>query len=559
MRSLAILAIAAAGASAAPTSSSWTSSAKALLAQIDALSGNIISGGVGAAVERVFDHGVSNSNDRVQISFVENGGVKYEQVQLASLRDHSLRVSSTKSTLCDPKVKQHSGYLDVTDGKHLFFWYFEARDKPEEKPLVLWLNGGPGCSSSTGLLFELGPCSIRQNSSTPTPFVYTERNPHSWTNHANMIFLDQPTNVGFSYSSDGSTVNTSPVAAQDVYAFLQLFFAKFDGLAKKEFHVAAESYGGTYAPNIGKVIHEQNLQLQALKDKELSALSVENANMVQDFKKVNLKSLILANGLTEPYTQFASIPDYLCEGPYAPLDPSGTQCATLRTKVPTCQNLIKRCYESGSRFSCVPAGLYCNSQLMGPITQLGLNPYDLRQKCDRQKDGDLCYKQMNWIDEWLNKEEVKKELGVPDDREFESCNMQVNQAFFFQGDGMHNSAALLLPLLNDGIKLLVYAGNADGMCNYMGNFNWMLALDAHPYAAEFRNATTDKWHLPTEKGGKRVRGGDVRAAHGDSLKKGAGSYVFVSVHEAGHMVPYDQPEAALDLIDRWLNDKSLSE
>jgi cathepsin A (carboxypeptidase C) len=45
--------------------------------------------------------------------------------------------------------------------------------------------------------------------------------------------------------------------------------------------------------------------------------------------------------------------------------------------------------------------------------------------------------------------------------------MQVNQGFFFQGDGMHNSAALLIPLLNDGIKLLVYAGNADGMCNYM--------------------------------------------------------------------------------------------
>ena len=77
--------------------------------------------------------------------------------------------------------------------------------------------------------------------------------------------------------------------------------------------------------------------------------------------------------------------------------------------------------------------------------------------------------------------------------------MQVNQAFFFQGDGMHNSATLLLPLLSDGIKLLVYAGNADGMCNYMGNFNWMLALDAHPYAAEFRNATTDKWRLPAGK------------------------------------------------------------
>lgn len=65
---------------------------------------------------------------------------------------------------------------------------------------------------------------------------------------------------------------------------------------------------------------------------------------------------------------------------------------------------------------------------------------------------------MGWIDEWLNKEEVKKALGAPANLKFESCNMQVNQGFFFQGDGMHDSSALLPPLLNDGIKLLVYAG-----------------------------------------------------------------------------------------------------
>ncbi|PVF96556.1 peptidase S10, serine carboxypeptidase [Serendipita vermifera] len=532
-------------------------SAKSLLSQVGALTGNVGTGvfdSVEALVERVLN---GDHKQRAQVTFIEKSGVRYEQIQLASLNDHSLRISPTKSTLCDPDVKQHSGYLDVTDGKHLFFWYFEARESPEDKPLVLWLNGGPGCSSSTGLLFELGPCSIRYNTSTPESFPYTEVNPYSWTNHANMIFLDQPTNVGFSYSSDSSTVNTSPVAAKDVHAFLQLFFAKYPHLAHKDFHVAAESYGGTYAPNIGKVIHESNNELQELKGSEVSVLSAEQVNKSKDFKRINLKSLILANGLTEPYTQFASIPDYLCEGPYAPLDPDSPQCASLRSKVPTCQSLIKRCYESGSRFSCVPAGLYCNSQLMGPITQLGLNPYDLRQKCDRQKDGDLCYKQMSWIDQWLNKEEVKKALGVPLERNFESCNMQVNQGFFFQGDGMHNSAELLVPLLNDGIKLLVYAGNADGMCNYMGNFNWMLALDAHPFAMEFRNAATEKWHLPpSKKSEKRRRVGDVRTA--GARKKGAGSYVFVSVHEAGHMVPYDQPEAALDLFGRWVNDESLT-
>ena len=74
---------------------------------------------------------------------------------------------------------------------------------------------------------------------------------------------------------------------------------------------------------------------------------------------------------------------------------------------------------------------------------------------------------MTWIDVWMNDASNKKALGVPSSLKFESCNMQVNQAFFGQGDGMHNSAALLPEIINDDVKLLVYAGNADMMCNYM--------------------------------------------------------------------------------------------
>ena len=70
-----------------------------------------------------------------------------------------------------------------------------------------------------------------------------------------MIFLDQPVNVGYSYSDDGSSVSTSPVAAEDVYAFLQLFLNRYPEYASAPFHLAAESYGGTYAPNIASVIH----------------------------------------------------------------------------------------------------------------------------------------------------------------------------------------------------------------------------------------------------------------------------------------------------------------
>ena len=93
-------------------------------------------------------------------------------------------------------------------------------------------------------------------------------------------------------------------------------------------------------------------------------------------------------------------------------------------------------------------------------TELGLNVYDVRKTCDRQKDGPLCYKGLQWIDSWMNEAAVKKELGVNPSLTFQSCNMQVNRDFTLQADGMRNSALLLTDLVNEGVRLLVYAGNA---------------------------------------------------------------------------------------------------
>lgn len=83
---------------------------------------------------------------------------------------------------------------------------------------------------------------------------------------------------------------------------------------------------------------------------------------------------------------------------------------------------------------------------------------------------------MTWIDTWMNVAANKKALGVNPELEFASCNMEINQAFFGQGDGMHNSAALLPDLINDDIKLLVYAGNADMMCNFIVRSDHCLRL-----------------------------------------------------------------------------------
>ncbi|KAL6301520.1 Alpha/Beta hydrolase protein [Sparassis latifolia] len=465
--------------------------------------------------------------------FIMQSGLIYELVSHPAFEQYQLRMKEPK--LCDPTVKQYSGYLDIAQDKHLFFWFFESRVNPADAPLVLWLNGGPGCSSSTGLLMELGPCNIDSDGRNVTS------NKHSWNTHANVIFLDQPVNVGYSYADEGTSVNTSPVAGQDVYAFLELFLSRFPKYSKLPFHIAAESYGGTYAPNIAAVVHKEN-----------QALVRSHSAASRGLMYINLASVILGNGLTNPHVQMASVPDWACDGPYAVYDdPEGPQCSALRTKVPTCQRLLKSCNDFESRLTCVPALLYCNSQIMGPLMQLGLNPYDVRRKCDRSKDGDLCYPQMSWIEMWMNLPEQKYELGVNPAQEFSACNMEVNQAFALQGDGAHNSAKLLPELVENGIRLLVYAGTADMMCNFIGNERWVEQLESK-FRDEFASAQSVPWTV-TETG---KIGGLVRSAGGHGAS--AGNVTFVAVHEAGHMVPFDQPEAALDLITRWIMDIPLS-
>lgn len=171
-----------------------------------------------------------------------------------------------------------------------------------------------------------------------------------------MLFLDQPVNVGYSYSDDGTEVDTTPVAAEHVYAFLQLFFKRFPQYAQMPFHVAAESYGGTYAPHIASTIHNHNTKLAA------------SSPAPTDTTHINLASVILANGITDPYIQMPSSVDYACNGPYPIFDdPDGPECRSMRSKVPNCQRLIGLCYDFDSPFTCAPAQSFCFRELFDPI------------------------------------------------------------------------------------------------------------------------------------------------------------------------------------------------
>ena len=186
---------------------------------------------------------------------------------------YTVRTKEVPPGICEQRgdLKSFSGYVDVSAGQHIFFWFFEARNQdPTEAPLTTWINGGPGTSSMVGLFQEMGPCSIDANGEVVN-------NPYSWTNASNLLFIDQPVQTGFSYSrttpgyvnpangyivgspngvcpsqgvtdgtcgtySDPSDLDEIPVstsaAAAAFYAALQGFVTTFTKYARKEFHFA---------------------------------------------------------------------------------------------------------------------------------------------------------------------------------------------------------------------------------------------------------------------------------------------------------------------------------
>ncbi|CAG8577547.1 5065_t:CDS:2, partial [Scutellospora calospora] len=187
---------------------------------------------------------------------------------------HKNKMPNTKSNfsssnLCDPNVKQYSGYIQPSDGVNMFFWFFESRNNPSNSPLTLYLNGGPGCSSMIGLFQEVGPCRSKPNGTD------TYLNPYSWNNVSNILFVDQPTGAGFSYGGDYVTSTTQ--AASYLYEFLESWFSNFPQYASLDFHLFGESYAGHYIPALAKLI-------------------INN-------KAIHLKSIGIGDGLIDPVNQ----------------------------------------------------------------------------------------------------------------------------------------------------------------------------------------------------------------------------------------------------------------
>jgi len=438
----------------------------------------------------------------IQSVWVENADGEKEREIDGKLENYSLRAKHVDpSVLGVDKVKQYSGYLDDDEeDKHLFYWFFESRNDPKNDPVVLWLNGGPGCSSLTGLFMELGPASITKDQKI-------KHNAYSWNSNASVIFLDQPVNVGYSYS--GGSVSNTVAAGKDVYALLTLFFKQFPEYSEQSFHISGESYAGHYIPVFASEI-----------------LSHKKRN-------INLQSVLIGNGLTDGLTQYPEYRPMACGDGGWPAVLDESACRSMDNALPRCLSLIENCYSSESVWSCVPASIYCNNAMIGPYQRTGQNVYDVRKPCGSNS---LCYDELDWIQGFLNKKEVMKAVGA-EVSNYESCNFDINRNFLLGGDWMKPFHRVVPGILKE-IPVLVYAGDADYICNWLGNKAWTEALE-WPGQKGFKNAAMEDFKIDGD--GKKV--GEV---------KSSGNFTFMRLHAGGHMVPYDQPEASLEMLNRWL-------
>ena len=358
-----------------------------------------------------------------------------------------------------------SGYfkLDRTYDAHMFFFHFQSRnDVDGTDPVVVWMTGGPGCSSELAVFYENGPFHINDDLSlNETEF--------GWDVHHNMIFVDQPINTGFSYSQNtADEVRDEKTVAADMVDFLTEFFAAYPQYAGRDLFITGESYAGHYVPAVTYGIWMSNKQGKT---------------------DLNLKRFAIGNGLTDPVWQYGQYGNFSLQNGLISED----VFEMTQKQLPDCQSKINECNVKKTDEACMNAVDFCQEAIVSTILEAAgdINVYDIRKKCGANP---LCYDFSN-LSKYLAQPEVLKILGIPSFVHWESCSGKVHTDFMH--DWMLQYALIISPMLEDGVRGMIYAGMEDFICNWLGNWVWVEYLSGDGQT-NFNMAELKKWASPID-------------------------------------------------------------
>ncbi|XP_047335701.1 serine carboxypeptidase-like [Impatiens glandulifera] len=438
-------------------------------------------------------------------SGVNSGGNSSGQLPDAVLSS-SLVEKQFRLPVHGPSIRNlghYAGYyrLPHTRDARMFYLFFESRKNKRRDPVVIWLTGGPGGTCFMPMFYENGPYHITNNNS----LIW---NDFGWDQVSNLIYVDQPIGTGFSYSSHNSDFrNEQEGVSKDLYDFLQAFFAEHPQYLRNDFYIAGESYAGHTIPVL--------------------ASRIQNGNRNRDGAHINLKGFAIGDGLVDAAIQHKAMPEYAKSVNLI----TESQAMEVSRLIPACERDAARCNarRGGGGDSCIDAHSSCTAIFDGIMRLIGYrNFYDIRKRC--VSNG--CY-DFSYMEHIMNDGSVKEALGVGN-MNFVSVNRNVYNAFL--KDFVRNYGGRIPPLLDDGIKVLIYAGEYDLICNWIGNYWWVREMNWSGQR-QFNGASPTPY----------VVDGDLK---GQLIEYGPLS--FLKVLDSGHMVPMDQPQAALEMLERWM-------
>ncbi|XP_031099443.1 serine carboxypeptidase II-2-like [Ipomoea triloba] len=403
----------------------------------------------------------------------------------------------------------YAGYVTVNEeqGKEFFYWFIQASHDPSSKPLALWLNGGPGCSAiAFGEAEEIGPFHINPDGKS----VYL--NSYAWNQVANIIFLDSPAGVGFSYAN--STFDFSnqgdQSTAEDNLKFLLKWLERFPEYKQREFYIIGESYAGHFVPQLSKAILEYNSE--------------------NEDNSINLKGFMIGNPLVDDHHDQVGISQFMWT--LGLISDQSYEMLNLYCANDSYLNASEEC-DNAHSVAAEEIGDIDYYSVFTPVcttaatTLAGRNWLTQRwlRKSRSSRKYDPCTEK--YAISYFNQLSVQKALhvrGAPIN--WETCNNEVHYKW-------KDSAGSVLPTIKEltGIRKWVLSGDTDAV----------IPITSTRYSI-------DALHLPTV-GPWRTWDDDGQVGGWTQEYEGVS---FVTVRGGGHEVPLHKPKQALAIFKSFL-------
>ncbi|KAL1192201.1 Serine carboxypeptidase-like 3 [Cardamine amara subsp. amara] len=393
-----------------------------------------------------------------------------------------------------------TGYIGVGEQEEvqLFYYFIKSERNPKEDPLLLWLTGGPGCSSISGLLYENGPLALKldvYNGTLPSLVSTT----YSWTKTSSIIYLDQPVGTGFSYTRTQLSKKASDSGeAKQIHKFLEKWLAKHQEFSSNPFYVGGDSYSGMVVPATVQQISKGNY---------------ECCN-----PPINLKGYVLGNPITDfasdynyriPYAHgMAMISDELyqslkrsCKGEYRNVHPRKTECLKFVEEFHKCTNRV------------------CERHILDSCCERKtLNCYTYRFLLTRY---------------WVNDKTVRKALQISKNsiEEWVRCNRSIP----YTKDILSSIPYHMNNSIN-GYRSLIYSGDHDIQVPFLGTQAWIRSLNY---------SIIDDW-----------RPWMIKDQIAGYTRTYANKMTFATIKGGGHTAEFKPDETSV-MFQRWISGQPL--